>query len=208
MTTSGAGPTIGTVDKPVINRGGDAMKLAIMLMGLAVAAAGCRIVDHPAVAGRPEAAASSDVPGRLSMTPIGKVELQKDGSSILRISPPFVPGLRGLDGFSHVQVLYWFDRNDTPEKRAILQVHPRNNPDNPLTGVFACRAPVRPNLIGLSVCRIVSVTGDAVRVEGLDAFDQTPLVDLKPFIPPDEPTRDIRLPAWTRSPGRPPAAPR
>jgi tRNA (Thr-GGU) A37 N-methylase len=71
---------------------------------------------------------------------VGEVERQ-GGPTSLQIYESYSDALKGLDGFSHVLVLYWFDRNDTPEKRKILQVHPRGNKKNPLTGVFACRAP-------------------------------------------------------------------
>lgn len=127
--------------------------------------------------------------------PIGTVE-REEGRTFLVIHEKFSKGLEGLDGFSHVQVLYWFDKNDTPQKRAILQVHPRGDAKNPLTGVFACRAPVRPNLIGLSTCRILGVEGNRVQIDEIDAFDHTPLVDLKPFIPTDAPSRDVRVPLW------------
>ena len=91
-----------------------------------------------------------------SIQPIGHVTKSSDKTT-LKIFPQFQDGLLGLNGFSHVLVFYWFDRNDTPEKRATLIVHPRGNKANPLTGVFATRSPFRPNLIGLSVCRIKSV---------------------------------------------------
>ena len=129
------------------------------------------------------------------VSPIGTVE-REQGKTYLVIHEKFAPALLGLEGFSHVVVLYWFDKNDTPEKRSILQVHPRGNAANPLTGVFACRAPVRPNLIALSVGRIVAVEKNRVQVAEIDAFDHTPIVDLKPFIPADNPTQDIRLPDW------------
>ncbi|MBV2097138.1 MAG: SAM-dependent methyltransferase, partial [Candidatus Thiodiazotropha sp. (ex Codakia orbicularis)] len=79
-----------------------------------------------------------------------------------------------------IWVLYWFDRNDTPERRGILQVHPRGNPDNPLRGVFATRAPVRPNLIALSRCRILSIAANRIEIDGIDAFPDTPVLDIKP----------------------------
>ena len=82
--------------------------------------------------------------------PVGRVK-RKGKSVSLHIFKKYKDALKGLDGFSHVLVLYWFDRNDTPEKRNILQVHPRGNKKNPLTGVFACRAPVRPNLTGRGI---------------------------------------------------------
>jgi tRNA-Thr(GGU) m(6)t(6)A37 methyltransferase TsaA len=106
------------------------------------------------------------------------------------------PGLLGLDGFSHVFVFWWFDKNDSPGKRSILQVHPRGNPQNPLTGVFACRAPVRPNLIALSLCKILSVKQNVVEVDKIDAFEKSPVLDLKPFTPGNDSASDVRVPAW------------
>ncbi len=129
--------------------------------------------------------------------PVGRVE-KKDGSARIRIFDEYADAMLGLDGWSHVNVLYWFDKNDAPEKRRILQVHPRGNSKNPLTGVFACRAPVRPNLIALSVCRVMSIEGAVIEVDGIDAFDSTPVLDLKPFIPPDEPRQDVRVPDWMK----------
>ena len=130
--------------------------------------------------------------------PIGRVE--KAGEEFrLRIDEEYRAGLLGLEEWSHVQVFYWFDKNDVPEKRRILQVHPRGNKDNPLTGVFACRAPVRPNLIALSLCRIQSVEGNVVSIDTIDAFEGTPILDLKPFTPPDDPVpNSLRVPAWAR----------
>ena len=129
--------------------------------------------------------------------PVGKVE--KQGPLVrLRIFDPYGEALLGLEEWSHVNVFYWFDQNDVPEKRRILRVHPQANNENPLTGVFACRAPVRPNLIALSVCKILSVKGNLVHVDNLDAFDGTPVLDLKPFIPPDAPMQDLRVPAWAK----------
>jgi tRNA-Thr(GGU) m(6)t(6)A37 methyltransferase TsaA len=142
-------------------------------------------------------AAAGEAGGKFfKVFPVGVVG-KKDGKTVLRIDERYAKALKGLDGFSHVAVLYWFDRNDTPAKRAILQVHPRGNRNNPLTGVFACRAPVRPNLIALSVCRVRSVEGNVVHVDGIDAFDQTPILDLKPHIPSiDCPKKGVVLPGW------------
>jgi len=127
---------------------------------------------------------------------VGKVK--KKGNVVqLQISDKYGDALKGLDGYSHVFVLYWFDRNDTPKKRSILQVYPRGNRKNPLTGVFACRAPVRPNLIALSLCKILSVEDDTVRIEKIDALDGSPILDLKPYIPSIDSVRSgVRLPAW------------
>ncbi len=146
------------------------------------------------------AAAAEGVSYRLA--PIGRVEV-KEGSAAVRLSDEYADGLLGLEQWSHVQVFYWFDKNDTPEKRKVLRVHPRGNSANPLTGVFACRSPARPNLIALTVCRILGVEGGLVRLDAIDAFDGTPVLDLKPFTPADAPTQGVRVPEWaSRGPGR------
>jgi tRNA-Thr(GGU) m(6)t(6)A37 methyltransferase TsaA len=128
--------------------------------------------------------------------PVGRIE-KKANSVCLNIYKKYADALKGLDGFSHVFVLYWFDRNDTPEKRNILQVHPRGNKKNPLTGVFACRAPVRPNLIALSLCKIISVKNNIVYIENIDALDNSPILDIKPYIPQiDHIIKDVCVPDW------------
>jgi len=130
-----------------------------------------------------------------TLCPVGLIE--QDGKAVrIRIDPACRPAMQGLEGFSHVWVLYWFDRNDTPPKRQILQVHPRGNPRNPLTGVFACRAPVRPNLIAMSLCKIVRVAEDHIQVERIDAFDKTPVLDLKPYLPGLDRTEKVKVPSW------------
>ena len=118
---------------------------------------------------------------QFTVYPIGYVR-KAEGRTTIVLDEKFQDGLLGLGGLSQIYVIWWFDRNDTPEKRAILQVHPRSNPENPLTGVFATRAPVRPNLIALTLCNIVSVTDNVVEIEGIDAFDGTPVLDIKPYI--------------------------
>ncbi len=133
-----------------------------------------------------------------SVHPIGRVA-RIDGRTLIVVDEKYQPGLLGLDGWSHVQVVWWFDKNDTPQKRSILQVHPRGNKNNPLTGVFACRAPVRPNLIALSLCKVVSVRDNVVEVEHIDAFDGTPVLDLKPFAPGQDSATGVKVPDWTRS---------
>ncbi|MBN2131847.1 MAG: tRNA (N6-threonylcarbamoyladenosine(37)-N6)-methyltransferase TrmO [Sedimentisphaerales bacterium] len=128
--------------------------------------------------------------------PIGHVEKQ-DGQTRLRVYRKYVPGLLGLHSFSHVHVFWWFGENDTPRKRETLQVHPRGDEENPLTGVFATRAPVRPNLIATTLCRIRGIDDDVVRIDDIEAFDGTPILDLKPYIPAlDCPKGDVRVPQW------------
>ncbi|NUW33881.1 SAM-dependent methyltransferase [Nonomuraea sp. SMC257] len=102
--------------------------------------------------------------------------------------------LTGLDGFSHVEVVFSFDR--LPERddyRPLLR--PRGRADLPEVGVFADRGPRRPNRIGCTVCAVVSAEGRELRVRGLDAVTGTPVLDIKPvmrqFLPDS-----VRQPAW------------
>ena len=111
--------------------------------------------------------------------PVGWVRKSND-RTILEINKEYQAALLGVDQLNEIWVLYWFDRNDTPERRSILQVHPRANPENPLRGVFATRAPVRPNLIALSRCRVISVQDNIIEIDYIDAFPDTPLLDIKP----------------------------
>ena len=138
----------------------------------------------------------------ICLNPIGVVKKQ-GASARLEIYPEFAPALKGLQDFSHLWVFYWFHENDTPEQRRTLQVHPRRNPANPLTGVFACRAPERPNLIGFTACRLIKVKGNVVEVADLDARDGSPILDLKPYIPAADAIPEAATPEWLKRPKPP-----
>lgn len=132
---------------------------------------------------------------RLSVRPLGVV--RKDGRGVrIEIEKEFQDALLGLDGFSHILVLYWFHENDTPEMRRTLQVHPRKDASNPLMGVFGTHSPARPNLIGLTRCRIVGISDGTIRIDEIDAFDGSPVIDIKCCIPDTEPPTDVVVPDW------------
>ena len=127
--------------------------------------------------------------------PIGFIR-KKDDISWIEIDDEYSDALLGLDGFSHIYVLYWFHENDLSEKRKVLQVHPRKDKRNPLTGVFATHSPLRPNLIALSLCKILAVDGSTITIDEIDAMDKFPVVDIKCYIPSTRSFTDLRLPAW------------
>ncbi len=127
---------------------------------------------------------------------IGFVHKEK-GHTTLVLNKNVEPALCGLDDFSHLWVLWWFDRNDTSKKRSILQVHPRGNRENPLSGVFACRSPARPNLLALTLCRVLSVKDNVVEIDKIDAFTDTPILDLKAYIPGYDSTKAL-IPDWLK----------
>jgi tRNA (adenine37-N6)-methyltransferase len=130
---------------------------------------------------------------QLTLNPVGRVHKQEDTVRI-EIFTEFEEALTGLEAFSHVDVYFWFHQNNTPEQRKILKVHPRKNPKNPLTGVFATHSPVRPNLIGHTVCKILSLNHNMVTLDDIDAFDQSPVIDIKGHIPREP--ENVVVPAW------------
>lgn len=149
---------------------------------------------------KPETAPEEAVQKTFRLYPVGAVEKRGKHDTRLRLFDPYVEALDGLEDFSHAFVLYWFDRNDTPERRGTLRVHPRGNKANPLTGVFACRAPVRPNLIALTLCKVLSVVDNTVLIDKIDALDGSPVLDIKPYIPSlDRVSQGVRLPGWLNS---------
>lgn len=114
-----------------------------------------------------------------TMSPVGWVR-KSGGKTFIEIDRRYQSALLGVDCLKSLKVLWWFDRNDTPEQRAVLQVHPRGNPDNPLRGVFATRSPYRPNLIALTEVDVIAVRDNLIEIDGIDAFADTPVLDLKP----------------------------
>jgi len=137
--------------------------------------------------------------GPFTMHPIGSIR-KANGKTEVVVRKKYQAGLLGIDGFSHVYVYWWFDRNDTPEKRATLQIRPSppGNMAHPLTGVFATRSPFRPNLIGMTLCRIVSVKENVIEIDGIDAFDDTPVLDIKPHVPRFDSAPDATIPWWLK----------
>lgn len=112
---------------------------------------------------------ASDLP-TYEVSPIGWIR-KAEGKTTIEIAKQYQPAMLGLDQF---------DRNDSPAGRSVLQVHPRANPGNPIRGVFATRSPFRPNLIALSRCRILAIRGTTIEVDGIDAFPDTPVLNIKP----------------------------
>lgn len=103
--------------------------------------------------------------------------------------------LLGLGEFSHVEVLFHFDRVPT-DAITVAARHPRGNKDWPKAGIFAQRGKNRPNRIGSTVARLVGVDGLTLEVRGLDAVDGTPVLDIKPYMQEFAPRAVVRQPQW------------
>jgi tRNA-Thr(GGU) m(6)t(6)A37 methyltransferase TsaA len=125
------------------------------------------------------------------MRPIGVIstvlktrgEAPKQGSegapdAWLEVYPWAAEGLRGLAAGDEIIVITWFHQAD----RDVFQVHPRSDPRNPLTGVFATRSPDRPNPLGLHPVVVRAIDGARLRIGPIEAIDGTPVVDIKPVL--------------------------
>ena len=133
-----------------------------------------------------------DIPKGLEISPIGYVcstLKERSGAprqgwegaldATLEIDPAFVEGLDGIQAGQDIWIFTWLHE----ARRSVLKVHPRGDALNRLTGVFATRSPDRPNPIGLHRARVLSVDGDSrLQVQGLEAIDGTPVVDIKPVL--------------------------
>jgi tRNA-Thr(GGU) m(6)t(6)A37 methyltransferase TsaA len=122
------------------------------------------------------------MPESFQIFPVGAVR-KKEEATWIEIFEPYSDALLGLEGFSHILVFFWFHENDTTNRRKTLQVHPRGDKKNPLSGVFATHSPLRPNLIGITICKIKSIRNRRIEIEDIDAFDGTPVIDVKCYIP-------------------------
>lgn len=138
---------------------------------------------------------------QIILNPIGSVKTDaagnevKDKSRISQIvlKENLVDALDGVEGFSHLFVLFWL--NEAAGKRHGLKFHPRGREDMPLLGVFALRTNQRPNPIGLTLVELLKVEGNTLTVRGLDAYDGTPVLDIKPFDFWDN-VKNARVPEW------------
>jgi tRNA (adenine37-N6)-methyltransferase len=115
----------------------------------------------------------------------------------ITLAPPYgAAALLGLREFSHIEVIYLFDRVEVGSIETASRV-PRGNPAWPEVGIFAQRAKNRPNRLGLATCELIAVEGATVRVRGLDAIDGTPVLDIKPYMTEFAPRGDVTQPAWS-----------
>ncbi len=125
----------------------------------------------------------------LTIRPVGVVhrddEEFPEGECVLEVRPELKPALLGLEPGMRVLVMWWMHRLEE-EKRHILQGHPFGDESRPIRGAFALRSPKRPNPIGSSVVEIVDVRDNELVVRDLDAFDGSPVVDIKIAIAQDE----------------------
>jgi tRNA-Thr(GGU) m(6)t(6)A37 methyltransferase TsaA len=141
----------------------------------------------------------------MSLIPIGAVRSPlkeptyqrlnlKEIISDIIIDESLTEALNGLEGFSHIIVLYWMHLATREKKR--LKTHPMGRQDVPPQGLFATRSPNRPNPLGKTTVRLLERKGNVLRVQGLDAIDGTPVIDIKPYMPGYDSATDATTPDW------------
>lgn len=125
----------------------------------------------------------------------------KGVEGFVEVLPEYTEGLAGLEGFSHIIVIAYLDRVSEPQRK-VLRVRPRRLSrlgipleELPEVGVFATDSPHRPNPLALSILRLKSIEGNKLRVERIDLFDGTPVLDIKPY-DAGRVVRSFEVPEW------------
>lgn len=103
--------------------------------------------------------------------------------------------LKGITDYSHAEIIFYFDRADEGKVSRGLR-HPRDDKNWPETGIFAMRAKDRPNHLGHTIVKILNTEGNVLKVQGLDAIDNTPILDIKPVLKEFLPREDVTQPGW------------
>lgn len=128
---------------------------------------------------------------------IGKVQNDKSGAFIV-LEPDYIPGLKALDGFSHINVVWWFSDCDDEQSRSVLHTEQPYKGAPETMGVFATRSPERPNPIALTAAEIIDIDYEKgiIQLAFIDADDQTPVLDIKPYTPSLDRVEAPGVPSW------------
>lgn len=129
--------------------------------------------------------------------PIGYIK-RSDDEVYIEVLERFIPALKQLEHFSHIQILWWANKVDTEEQRNRLDCVPPYGESPPVTGVFATRSEYRPNPIALTTAKILDVNhGEGlVKIQNIDAIDNTPVLDLKAYFPVCDRVKEAFVPEW------------
>ncbi len=134
---------------------------------------------------------------RLHVNPVGAISINEKGMFI-KLEQKYIPALQALDGFSHINVLWWFSDFDDEEARNILESPKPYKKAPDVMGTFATRSPIRPNPIALTASQIISIDEKegVIEVAYIDANDGTPVIDIKPYTPSLDRVETPGVPEW------------
>lgn len=133
---------------------------------------------------------------KYEISPIGFIRRSNDQTTI-EILPEYSPALKELETFSHIQIIWWFSEFDDPTSRKTTQFD-KMPFEGPALGVFACRSPMRPNPLGLSTAKILGIqhTEGMIKIADIDAFEGTPVLDIKAYMPSCDRVKEVIVPDW------------
>lgn len=131
------------------------------------------------------------------VTSIGKVSLSEEGTFI-ELEPKYIPALQALDGFSHLNIIWWFSDFDNEEARNVLETPQPYKKAPEIMGVFVTRSPVRPNPIALTAVQVIRIDYEKgiIQIAYTDANDGTPVLDIKPYTPSLDKVEHPAVPEW------------
>ncbi|MFZ5644906.1 MAG: SAM-dependent methyltransferase [Bacillota bacterium] len=131
------------------------------------------------------------------VNPIGNIKICVEGMFV-EVDKKYIPALKELDGFSHVNVIWWFNDFDNEEARSVMEVPAPYKKAPQTMGIFATRSPVRPNPIALSAAQIIYIDNEkgTIQIAYIDANDGTPVIDIKPYTPSLDRVEAPGVPEW------------
>lgn len=131
------------------------------------------------------------------VNPIGKISI-REGGMFIELEPRCIPALQALDGFSHLNVIWWFSDFDSEEARKVLEAPQPYKTAPAVMGIFATRSPVRPNPIALTAAQVIHIDYEKgiIQIAYIDANDGTPVLDIKPYTPSFDRVEAPDVPEW------------
>jgi tRNA-Thr(GGU) m(6)t(6)A37 methyltransferase TsaA len=135
----------------------------------------------------------------MRVNPIGKINVSEDGMYI-KLEPEYIPALQALDGFSHLNIIWWFSDFDNKEMRSVLETQQPYKKAPKTMGIFATRSPIRPNPIALTAVQVINIDhkSGVIQIAYIDANDNTPVLDIKPYTPSLDRVETPGVPEWCR----------
>jgi tRNA-Thr(GGU) m(6)t(6)A37 methyltransferase TsaA len=131
------------------------------------------------------------------VNPIGKI-ITKEGEMFIELKAEYIPALQALEGFSHLNILWWFSDFDTSEARNVFQVAKPYKNSPAIMGTFATRSPIRPNPIALTAVQVIHINYEKgiIQIAYIDANNDTPVLDIKPYTPSLDRIETPGVPEW------------
>ena len=132
-----------------------------------------------------------------TVSQIGTVHVNEKGMSI-ELDPKYIPALQALDGFSHLNVIWWFSDFDSEEMREVLEIEQPYRTAPETMGVFATRSPIRPNPIAFTTVQVIQINHEngIIQIAYIDADDGSPVLDIKPYTPSLDRVEAPCVPEW------------